>query len=270
MRISYVRLAWRLPLFLILNAILIPAYALSLGPFRRWRRPIQICWSRWCCRLAGLLVRVSGEQEPGASTLFVVNHVSYLDIPVLSQHIKAVFVAKSAVARWPLFGIIARVTGTIFVDRSLSEASRKRDSIRSMLREGESVLLFPEGTSTDGTSVAPFRPALLDVAAAGNGGPEPVIQPVSVAYTRYRGGPPLQGPLTALYCWYGDAQLLPHILRVFGLRGAEVEVRFHPRMRAGDFANRKQLAQACRDVVAAGVAAAHGRASLQPEAVVAA
>jgi 1-acyl-sn-glycerol-3-phosphate acyltransferase len=268
MRISYGRLAWRLPLALLFNAALIPAYCLSAGPFHRWRRPIQICWSRLHCWLAGLRVQVVGQLATGAGTLFVVNHVSYLDIPVLSRNIEAVFVAKSAVARWPLFGIIARVTGTVFVDRSPSEAGRKREHIRRLLGEGQNVLLFPEGTSTDGTSVAPFRAALLDVAAGGNGGAEPAIQPVSVAYTRYRGGPPLRGPHTSLYCWYGEARLLPHLIRVFGLRGAEVEVRFHPAVRAGDFANRKELAKACRDVVAAGVAESHD--GTQPQRQVAA
>lgn len=259
---SRLRSTVRLTAFVLLTAVLLPAYALCLGPLRRARRPIQVFWCRLVCRLCGLEVRVSGTRHDGGATLFVSNHVSYLDIPVLSRLIEATFVAKSEVARWPLFGLIAHVTGTVFVDRLGSKARGQREELRRRLANGENLLLFAEGTSTDGTSVAPFKSALMDVAVdtAAPAAARTVVQPVSVTYARGRDGLPLTGARAALYAWYGGMTLAPHLWRMLGRPGAEVEVQFHPPVHPVAFADRKSLARHCHTAVASGVAAAHGRA----------
>ncbi len=265
MRVSRLRGALRLIVLALMTAVALPAYALCLGPLRRGRRSIQVLWSRLACRLVGLRLHVSGEVHRGEGTLFVANHVSYLDMPVLAQLIEARFVAKAEVAGWPLIGAIARVTGTVFVNRSAAEVRAQRRELRRLLAAGESLILFPEGTSTDGSAVAPFKPALMDV-AAGEDGLDPVVQPVSVAYPRARDGTPLTGASTALYGWYGDMTLVPHLVRVAGLHGAEVDVRFHAPVRAGQFASRKALAAHCQAAVAEGVAAAHAGGRMRPAA----
>lgn len=230
-------------------------------------RAIQVAWCRLVLALAGLRVTVTGERHRGGPTLFAANHVSYLDIPVLSSAIEATFVAKSEVADWPLFGAIAQVTRTVFVSRSGPKARAQRDEIRRRLGRGENLLLFPEGTSTDGRSVVAFKSSLFGLVDAGpeavGGGGAPadvVVQPVSVAYVRYADGRPLADGLTDLYCWYGEATLVPHLWRVLGLRGATVELRFHPPIAADD-ADRKALARASHAAVAAGVAEAHATAA---------
>ena len=260
MRVSILRSLTATLLFLPANAVLIPAYALCLGPARGWRRSIQILWCRIVCRLAGLRVRVVGTPHTAGPTLYVSNHVSYLDIAVLSRHLDAAYVAKSEVARWPLFGLIARLTGTIFVSRRSAEARAQRETVRAYLGAGGNLLLFPEGTSTDGTGVEPFKAALFDI--AGISGPETgaVVQPISLAYTRSVDGTPLTGPHRDLYCWYGDMTLLPHLLRVLGLRGAEVVLRYHPAVQPVRFASRKALARHCEEHAAAGVVDAHDEA----------
>jgi lyso-ornithine lipid O-acyltransferase len=263
MRASILRSSAAALLFLLANAVLIPAYAACLGPARRWRRPIQIVWCRIVCRLVGLHVRVVGAPHTIGPTLYVSNHVSYLDIAVLSRHLDAAYVAKSEVARWPLFGMIARLTGTIFVSRRSAEARVQRQTVRAHLGAGGNLLLFPEGTSTDGTGVAPFKAALFDIAGitssktGSDTGIDVVVQPISLAYTRSVDGTPLTGPRRDLYCWYGDMTLLPHLLRALGLRGAEVVLRYHPAVRPDAFASRKALARHCEEHVAAGVADAH-------------
>lgn len=261
---SALRLALRVPSFLLVNALAIPAYALCLGPARRWRRPIQILWCRAMCRLAGLRIHESGQPRLGGPTLYVCNHVSYLDIAVLSRRLRGVFVAKAEVSRWPLFGVISRLTETVFVSRHPAEVRAQRARIRAHLAAGGNLLLFPEGTSTDGSAVAPFKAALLDI-ATGRGGTATasgdadaaVVQPITIAYPRSVDGTALTGPRAELYCWFGEMTLLPHLLRVLAMPGADVELRFHEPVRPANFASRKALALHCQGQVAAGVAAAH-------------
>jgi 1-acyl-sn-glycerol-3-phosphate acyltransferase len=129
--------------------------------------------------------------------------------------------------------------------------------LRERLRGGESLILFPEGTSTDGSGVMPFKSSLFNIAENLPAGTNLVVQPVSVTYVRTIDGTPLVGPLTELYCWYGDATLLPHLRRVFGLEGAIVEVRFHEPISVQEGTSRKDLARRCEAAAARGVAASH-------------
>lgn len=246
----------RLLLTLLVNIVLMLAYALSLGPARRWRRPVQVVWCRALCFLAGLRVRQSGRVRTEGSTLFVANHVSYLDIPVIAQYADATFVAKADVARWPLFGQAAKLTGTIFVQRVGAEARSQRRQMLDRLALGENLMLFAEGTSTDGSAVAPFKSTLFGIAENLPPGIDLVVQPVSISYTRALDGTPLVGRWRELYCWFGDATMLPHLMRMVSLPGAEVELCFHEPIAAAGM-NRKELARRAQAAVAAGVAAAN-------------
>lgn len=257
MEASPFRAGIRLLLFLVLNVLYMPVYALCVGPFRSWRRPIQVSWSRISCRLAGLRVRPIGEPPADRTALFVANHVSYLDIPVFSALIDATYVAKSEVGNWPLFGWIAKLTRAILVKRDGRDVGAQRREMQSRLLSGESLILFPEGTSTDGGGVAPFKSSLFGIVQGLPPDADLVVQPVSVAYPRYRDGTRLDGERRVLYCWYGDATLLPHLFRVFGLKGADVEVRFHQPIALGPSPDRKDLSRRAQAAVEAGVAASN-------------
>src|SRR5881397_1226391 len=114
------------------------------------------CWCRFACRVLGIRVTTYGAMP--RSSLLVCNHLSYLDIIVLSSIRPCVFVAKRDFAGWPLFGWLARAAGTIFVDRSSRlAASRGVDSMRKAIESGVVVVLFAEGTSSDGATVLPFK-----------------------------------------------------------------------------------------------------------------
>lgn len=254
MKASPARAAVRFLFFLVLNALCLPAYGLCGGPLRRWRRPIQVTWSSISCRLTGLDVRSFGAPGAGRTMLFVCNHVSYLDIPVLSELIDGTYIAKSEVGSWPLFGWIAKLTRAILVKRDGRDVGAQRHQIQARLLSGENLILFPEGTSTDGSGVAPFKSSLFGIVQGLPADADIVIQPVSVAYPRYRDGTRLDGPLRELYCWFGDATLMPHLFRVFGLKGAEVDVRFHDPIPVGASPNRKQLARRGQAAVETGVA----------------
>lgn len=252
---SNLRASVRLLLTLLVNIVLMLAYALSLGPARRWRRQVQVLWCRALCYLAGLRVRQSGEMRTEGSTLFVANHVSYLDIPVIARYVDATFVAKADVARWPLFGQAAKLTRTIFIQRVGAEARAQGGQMLDRLAAGENLMLFPEGTSTDGSAVAPFKSTLFGIAEKSPPGIDLAVQPVSISYTRALDGTPLVGPWRELYCWFGEATMLPHLWRMVSLPGAEVELRFHEPIDAG--LDRKELAQRAQAAVAEGVAAAN-------------
>src|ERR1041385_8857905 len=138
-----------------------------LGPrTRRWRNFMVRTWARVLSRHLGLHASVEGPR-PDGGFLLVANHVSYIGILLLAQHVDVVFIAKSDVRQWPLIGRLAGAVGTILVDRN-----SRRDSLcvsgamREALGRGAAVALFPEGTSSDGSDVLPFKSTLLEVAAA--------------------------------------------------------------------------------------------------------
>ncbi len=196
-----------------------------------------------------------GRPATGAPTLFVANHLSYLDIIVLGGVLDAAFIAKSEVARWPLIGLLGRLGRTVFVQRRALQSARQCDALAERLGAGGSLILFAEGTSTDGARVRPFKSALFGVLDRPGLAAQVTIQPVTIAYTRFRGGLAIDHGLRPCYAWYGDMALAPHLWRALGLPGAEVELRFHDPLSSRAFASRKALAGHAERQVAAGLAA---------------
>jgi len=174
------------------------------------------------------------------SGLLVCNHLSYLDIFVLSGLRPCVFVAKRDVGSWPLFGWLARAAGTIFVERNCrSAAATEVAKISSAIESGHLVVLFPEGTSSDGAMVLPFKSSLLQAAVAAR-------CPVAAAGIDYDLA---DGSVADEVCYWRDMTLVPHLLNLFGRKSIESRVRFSPsRPRGG---NRKALACELRAEVAA-------------------
>ena len=213
-------------------------------------------WSS-IARMLGLRVRVIGAplRERGQGSprpvIYVCNHSSWLDIPALGGRIPARFVSKDDVAGWPIIGTIARLGRTVFVSRNRSGTLRERDEMQQALAHGDDLFLFPEGTSSDGSRVLPFRSAFF---AAAYGEAKPLIQPVSVVYDRLAGLPVGHASRT-VFAWYGDMSLAPHFWQVVQWRGKRVSLLFHTPLDPADFADRKALAQATWQVVADGAAA---------------
>src|ERR1044071_8436357 len=142
--------------------------------------------------MLGLRVRAIGRPTATRPVLFAANHVSYLDITIFGSLIAGSFIAKHEVAKWPLFGWLAKLQRSVFIDRRVRSTADQRDSIAARLAANEALILFPEGTSGDGNRVLPFKSALFSVAddipgraAAG----AVTVQPVSIAYTRLDGIP---------------------------------------------------------------------------------
>ena len=170
---------------------------------------------RVLCRLLRIRVRVVGEPVRERAALFVSNHVSWADIVVIGSIQPVAFVAKREVASWPLVGITAKMQRTVFVDRQRRhQAAGAVAEIVERLKGGTSVVLFAEGTSSDGNRVLPFRSALLGAVehAATHGGAarDILIQPMSICYTGQH-GMPMSRQQRPLVAWYGDLDFMPHI-----------------------------------------------------------
>ena len=158
----------RLSIYGALTVALIPVQALILLLLPRLWWVVPLLYHRLCCRIMGLKVRVVGAPSRARPTLFVSNHVTYFDIPVLGSILPVSFVAKVEVAQWPGYGLLAKLQRTVFVDRRRHTTAKQRDSIQARLAAGDPLVLFPEGTSNDGNRILPFRSALLSVAEAGD------------------------------------------------------------------------------------------------------
>lgn len=182
---------------------------------------VRVCQS--ALRLLGLRVLVEGQvmQGPGA---MVANHSSWLDVLVLNAQAPLVFVAKSEVASWPGIGWLARATGTLFVRREArGEAAVQARAVAERLEAKQTLLFFPEGTSTDNRRVLPFR-ATLFAGLLATGLPQgTAVQPVTLRYQ----APPDEDP--RFYAWFGSASFGPHALAVLALRRqGSVRITFHP------------------------------------------
>ena len=255
----------RLGSVLCLTALGIPVQAICLAlPGRVWVRTAAFYWTGVTESL-GLRVRVIGTraQPSGRPVIFVANHTSWLDIPVLGSTLRACFIAKSEVGSWPLIGLVARLGRTVFISRKPRTARRESEEMQRRLASGDDLILFPEGTSSDGSRVLPFRSAFFAITEPIEGAPAPIIQPVSVAYDRLAGLP--AGRTTRpLFAWYGDMDLASHFWRLARHRGLRVSVLLHAPIDPAAFPDRKALAQAVWRVVAEGASQLRQNRSARP------
>lgn len=255
--------AWLVIVPVVLVTLLgIPLQWLSVALRLPTRRTIPVLYHRLVLALIGVRVRVVGAPAPARPLLIVANHVSWLDILVLGSRLPLCFVAKSEVARWPGIGLLAKLQRTIFVDRTSRTATgRVAGEMAARMNDGDPVVLFAEGTSSDGNRVLPFRSALIGAARQGMGeeeGAAATIQPLAIAYIGLSGLPVGRAGRPHL-AWYGDMDLAPHLMEVLRRGGVEVELRFGAPLAAG---GRKAAAQeaerAVRHLLAQALNGRHG------------
>jgi 1-acyl-sn-glycerol-3-phosphate acyltransferase len=244
--------ARRLAGYLVLTLLLMPVQALFVALGLRIAERFPVFYHKLCCRLMGIDIATVGTMSRNRPTLFVSNHTSYLDITVMGALIPGSFVAKAEVAKWPLYGWLAKLQRTVFVDRKRNTSHLQRDQLQQRLAAGDNLILFPEGTSNDGNRVLPFRSALLSVAEQPASDATLVIQPVSVAYFALNGIPMGHG-LRPLVAWYGDMTLGPHLWQFSRLGKVTVVVEFHAPVDLKDAGSRKDLTRYCLAAVANGV-----------------
>ena len=243
-------------LFLLVTLLgLLPQWLFVKLRLPLWRG-LSHWYHRFTCRLFGVRVAVVGRPLQGG-VLLTANHTGWLDIPILSAVKPVSFVSKSEVAQWPLFGTLARLQRTVFIHRKRADALQDRDTIRRRLQEGDALVLFPEGTSSDGNRVLPFRSALLSSAELPlNEGARvlvhPPVQPVSVAYVCLH-GMPMGRETRPFFAWYGDMELVPHLWEALKTGPIDVTVEFHKPLTIDEAGGRKALAAACEAAVRSGL-----------------
>lgn len=235
-------------------AILLPFHLVNTALNRRSRMAVARLWQRFVCALMGVHVTVTGAPAAERPLLLLANHTSWLDIPVLASIAPVSFIAKKEVATWPIVGFLARAQRSVFVDRERRQATGSHaDEVAGRLSSGDIIVLFAEGTSSDGNNVLPFRSALVGAAQMALSSSETsedaaTVQPVAIAYRRML-GIPLGRQHRPRVAWYGGADLLPHLRRILSDGGVDVEVAFGPARAVSAADDRKRVTREAGEMV---------------------
>lgn len=242
-----------LPMFIVLATGVIVMAALRLierplnGLSRPWTPAITVTVCRLCLWIMGIKRRVDG-QITGQNGALVANHSSWVDIFALNAATQLYFVSKSEVAKWPGIGLLAKITGTVFIARDRKQARAQQDMFEARLLEGHRLLFFPEGTSTDNFRVLPFKSTLFEAFFHDTLRETLYVQPLSVIYSSPRGQDP------RFYGWWGDMDFGSHALALLATpAGGEVTVVCHPPIPVRDMPDRKALAAATEAAVRSGM-----------------
>lgn len=246
--------------FAALTLVLLPFQLIGMAFGLRLQRGIPHLYHRILCALIGVRIREVGRRSAASPALILSNHVSWLDICVISALSPVVFVAKHEVAGWPVFGWLAKLQRTVFINRQARHRTgAATKEIAGRLLGGDAVVLFAEGTSSDGIRVLPFRSSLVGAVhhALGNSTHHThvTVQPMSLAYVSLSGVPIGRG-LRERVAWYGDADLIPHLLAVLSAGAVDVTVSWGEAVAYDMRADRKAIARGAEQSVRRMTAAA--------------
>jgi 1-acyl-sn-glycerol-3-phosphate acyltransferase len=240
--------------FMAVTVPLMPVQALFVRTSPWFARRLPHWYHRQVCRIIGVRLSIEGEVAKGRPVLLVSNHTSWLDIPVLSAVAPLSFVAKKEVGRWPFVASLARLQRTVFVDRERRSAvGETAGEITQRLAAGDTVVLFAEGTSSDGNRVLPFKTSLFAAAkptskSGTDAVPDAVVQTVSLVYTA-RHGLPLGRAGRPGVGWYGDMEMQSHAWQLLKGGPLDVHIRIGAPVALASFADRKALARHSEDEV---------------------
>ncbi len=243
-------------LFILLNAATIPPQAiLMLVHTGKGAQILPRLWQKCACTIFRIKINLHGTPHTDSQTIYVSNHISYLDIPVIGSLIDASFVAKDDVESWPLFGYLAKLQQTAFISRDKANVTTAKSALDKALDNGKSIIMFPEGTSTNGKKVRPFKSSLFAIALKDNLKEDIYIQPFTLEVKTVDNKEVTTNEIRDIYAWHIDMDmpLAPHLWRFAKNSGAEISVYFHDPIKASRFSDRKTLAKACHDTVSNGL-----------------
>lgn len=238
--IGFLRIALAVLVIITFTVLMMPAQIAALK--RGWdlRKRIPIWWHRLAARLLGMRIHTKGEMVRDRPLLIAANHISWSDIVAFGAVADVSFIAKSEMSDWPVFGWLAKLQNSVFVERENRRKSAKQaNEIADRLAAHDAMVLFAEGTTADGNYMLPFKTSLFGAAqiALRSSGIESVtVQPVSIAYTKVH-GLPMGRTHRHLASWIGDEDLLPHLGQFLREGAIDVEITFgepEPFRRDGD------------------------------------
>jgi lyso-ornithine lipid O-acyltransferase len=244
---SVIRIILMLVALIVVTLCLLPFQVFAAWRKRLWHKSLPMFWQGYASKILGFRVNSTGEMATYRPLLLVSNHSSWSDILVLGSLGQMSFVAKSEVKNWPVFGTLAYLQNTIFIERhSKSKAKAQAKAIADRLSQGDVMVLFPEGTTSDGNQIFPFKSSLFGAAkVALKDSPDDyvLVQPVSITYTKLH-GIPMGRYHRSVAGWPGTMALLPHLKGVLFAGAIDVEVKFGEPHKVYKATNRKSLARA--------------------------
>ena len=199
-------------------------------------------WHKGVCVIFGIKVKITGNPVHDRQIMYVSNHLSYLDIPAIGSYLKASFIAKQEVAGWPVFGFLSKMQQTAFIDRTGARIKEDHYSLGNMLDVGKSLILFPEGTSSDGQELLPFKSRLFTLVIERVG--KVSVQPFTIRLPNAKDQKDRDQ-----YAWYGDMDLAPHLWDLAKANGVTVELVFHDLIDVDENTERKELTEQCYDII---------------------
>lgn len=238
--------------FALLCAVIIPIQTICLFLFKN--NPLYFVVPKIFNRLTLFIFRIKinviGNFSTQGHVIYVGNHLSYIDIPVLGGTIPATFIAKADVRGWPVFGTLATISRTIYIERNRSAALQAIEDIESSLTGGRSLILFPEGTSTRGTEVLPFKSSLFELFLNDKLKQKLSIQPFTLSILE-TDGKALKTPEDMdIYAWHSNMELPPHLWALAKSKGAKIQLEFYAPRAAKEYDDRKKFAHDCHVDVA--------------------
>jgi 1-acyl-sn-glycerol-3-phosphate acyltransferase len=209
-------------------------------------------YHRFICVIMRIKIDVVGTPVKNRQVLYMSNHLSYLDIPLLGSLVPASFVSRADVQHWPLIGYLGSLQQTVYIQRKRSAAGEHKNVLQTRIDQGDHLIIFPEGTSTDGREVSPFKSSLFSLAMGIDG---LCVQPVTIKIISVDGKNPTEQSIRDLYAWHidMDTPFFEHAKRFAKTRGAHIQVTFHDPLDPAGFENRKTLANMCHKEVKNGL-----------------
>lgn len=208
-------------------------------------------WHKGMCAIVGLKVEVRGTPVHNKQLVYIANHISYLDIPAVGSVVKASFIGKDDIAGWPIVGHLAKAQQTAFISRNAKNAKKVANALDVMVAEGKSLILFPEGTSTTGETMLPFKSSLFAICQPKNM-PPIAIQPFIIELIDVE-GKPITPASRDYYAWYGDMEFAPHIWIFMQTKGATVRLTFLDVITPTEGQDRKELCKMVEQQISSGL-----------------
>lgn len=233
----------RLIIFLLLTLALLPFQFIIVFFIKNYTYIIPYFYHKICLRIFGIKIKTFGKVSINSPILLISNHASYLDIIILGSLFKTSFIAKKEISKWPLLGILAKLQNTIFIDRRISSLRSQENQIIKHLNKKKNLVIFPEGTSSDGNRVLPFKSSLFNIFEK-NLNSKILVQTITIVYKKIN-GIPMNRIERKNITWHSNMDLIPNIFNVLKKLSIEVEIIFNDEFLPSKEYDRKKIALHC-------------------------